>query len=81
MGLRLRLRSDFAVDSVPAPAQVILRAMQRYGVILADNGSDWYITGDSDDRWEPLMGDIIDGLGAVHGGDFEIVDTGPFLPQ
>jgi hypothetical protein len=50
-GLRVRLRADYAVASAPAPAQTILRAMQTYGLILADNGSDWYITGDSDDRW------------------------------
>jgi hypothetical protein len=79
MGLRVRLRVDYPVASAPAPAQVILRAMQSYGLILADNGSDWYITGDSDDRWDPLMDDVIDGLRDVHGSDFEIVDTGPTI--
>jgi hypothetical protein len=79
MGLRVRLRADYPVASAPAPAQVILRAMQSYGLILADNGSDWYITGDSDDRWDPLMDDVIDGLRDVHGSDFEIVDTGPTI--
>ncbi len=81
MGLRVRLRADFPVDSVPAPAQVILRAMQRYGLILADNGSDWYITGDSDDRWDALMDDIITGMDMVQGSDFEVLDTGPSIPQ
>ncbi len=81
MGLRVRLRADYPVDSAPAPAQVILRAMQTYGLILADNGSDWYITGDSDDRWDPLMEDIISGLGDVTGQDFEILDTGEAIPQ
>jgi hypothetical protein len=79
MGLRVRLRGDYPVDSAPAPAQVILRAMQTYGLILADNGSDWYITGDSDDRWDPLMDDVIGGLDAVQGSDFEVVDTGPTI--
>jgi hypothetical protein len=79
MGLRLRLRADYPVASAPAPAQVILRAMQTYGIILADNGSDWFVTGDSDDRWDPLMDDVIAGLRAVRGEDMEIVDTGPTI--
>ena len=81
MGLRLRLRADYPVDSAPASAQVILRAMQTYGIILADNGSDWFITGDSDDRWEPLMDDVISGLRAVRGSDFEVLDTGAAIAQ
>jgi hypothetical protein len=80
MGLRVRLRADFPVSSVPAPAQVILRAMQTYGMLLADNGSDWYVSGDSDDRWDALMGDVVTGLHAVHGSDFEILDTGASKP-
>ncbi len=79
MGLRLRLRADYPVDSAPATAQVVLRAMQTYGLILADNGSDWYISGDSDDRWDPLMDDLSSGLRAVHGSDFEVLDTGPTI--
>lgn len=80
MGLRVRLRADFPVASAPAPAQIILRAMQTYGLILADNGSDWYISGDSDDRWDAIMDDVISGLRAVHGSDFEVVDTGADMP-
>jgi hypothetical protein len=63
MGLRLRLRAGFDLAPFSGPALVILRAMQRYGIILADNGSDWFITGDSDDRWAPLM----DGLNTAFG--------------
>jgi hypothetical protein len=81
MGLRVRLRADYAVSSAPPSAQPILRAMQTYGLLLADNGSDWYISGDSDDRWNPLMDDVITGLRAVHGSDFEVLDTGPLMPQ
>ena len=81
MGLRVRLRADYPVAGAPAPAQVILRAMQTYGMLLADNGSDWYVTGDSDDRWNAIIDDVITGLGAVHGSDFEILDTGPSLPM
>lgn len=79
MGLRLRLRADFPTTGLMPSAVVIIRAMQRYGIILADNGSDWFITGDSDDRWDPLMDDVITGLRTVHGSDFQVLDTGPTL--
>ncbi len=78
MGLRLRLRGDYDVSGAAPSSQVILRAMQRYGLILADNGSDWYLTGDSDDRWDAIIDDVLADLGAVHGSDFEIVETGAF---
>ena len=79
MGLRLRLRADFPVAGLMPSALVVVRAMQRYGIILADNGSDWYITGDSDDRWDPLMDDLLSGLRTVHRSDFEVLDTGPTI--
>jgi hypothetical protein len=41
-----------------------------HGLILADNGSDWYLTGDSDDRWGPLMDVLVPELRTVHGSDF-----------
>lgn len=81
MGLRLRLRASFDESRMPASAQVIVRAMKRFGLILADNGSDWFITGDSDDRWRPLIDDINTALRNVRGMDFEVVDTGPTIPQ
>jgi hypothetical protein len=81
MGLRLRLRASFTATGASPAAQAVLRAMQRYGIILADNGSDWYITGDSDDRWEPLIGGINRALGGVRGMDFEVIETGPIVPQ
>ena len=51
MGLRLRLRSSFRVSSFPYQARVILRALKRYGMIVADNGSSWYVSGAPDARW------------------------------
>ena len=51
--------------------------MQQYGLILADNGSNWYVSGDSDDAWIPLMDALVQAFGQVHGSDFEAVDTGP----
>jgi hypothetical protein len=48
-------------------------------MILADNGSDWYFTGDSHNGWEPYMDGLLSTFSRVHGSDFEVVDTGPVL--
>jgi hypothetical protein len=77
MGLRLRLKASFDLAPFSGPAKVVLTAMQQYGLILADNGSDWYVSGDSDDAWSPVMGSVIEGFSKVTGADFEAVDTGP----
>ena len=77
MGLRLRLKASFDVNAYTGPTKVILIALQQYGLILADNGSDWYFTGDSDDAWAPYMDQLVADFAAVHGSDFEAVDTGP----
>lgn len=79
MGLRLRLKASFQTSAFSGPALVILTAMKQYGLIVADNGSNWFVTGDSDDAWTPLMDGIIQALNQVHGSDFEAVDTGPLL--
>ncbi len=50
--------------------------MQQYGMFLADNGSDWFVSGDSDDGWAPYMGDLSSAMSAITGADFEVVDTG-----
>lgn len=73
MGLRVRLRADFDVSTFCAPVQVILRAMQKYGMIVADNGSDWYVSGAPDSRWDDEQ---LSELSRVHGRDFEVVYTG-----
>ncbi len=73
MGLRVRLRADFDVSGFSAPVQVILRAMQRYGMIVADNGSDWYVSGAPDSRWDDEQ---LSELSRVKGRDFEVVYTG-----
>jgi hypothetical protein len=77
MGLRLRLKASFDASGFNGAAKVIVVAMQQYGLILADNGSDWYVSGDSDDAWTPLMDSLVEALGQVHGSDFEAVETGP----
>ncbi len=79
MGLRLRLKGAFDASAFTGAAKVILTAMKQYGLILADNGSNWYVTGDSDDGWSPLMDGITQALSQVHGSDFEAVYTGPIL--
>jgi hypothetical protein len=56
--------------------RVILVAMQRYGMILADNGSPWFFSGTSDGRWSD---DELNALKGLHGSDFEVVDTTGFV--
>jgi hypothetical protein len=51
MGARFRLRGGYDVSGYSASARIVLRAMKRYGLIVADNGSDWYVQGSVDDRW------------------------------
>ncbi len=72
MGARFRLRADFPVEDYSPPVQVILRAMQRYGIILADNGSAWYLSGAPDERWN---NNVLRELRTVRGRDFEAVDV------
>ena len=73
MGLHLRLKASFETSGYTGHARVILEAMKRYGVIVADNGSNWFFTGASDPRWDD---DNLDQLKEVPGSAFEVVDTG-----
>jgi hypothetical protein len=77
MGLRVRLKASVNIASFPRQARVVLRALQRYGMILADNGSPWYISGAPDRHWS---NDDLHSLGRVTGADFEVVDTSS-LPE
>jgi hypothetical protein len=74
-GTRARLKASFDLAPYSGDALVILTALKRYGLMLADQGSAWYVTGTSDPRW----GDALDQLRAnpVRGSDFELVDAGP----
>ena len=69
-GARIRLKASFDISTYPAKVQVILRAMKKYGLILADIGSNMYITGAPDDRWN---NDELQMLGQIKGADFEVV--------
>ncbi len=76
MGLRLRLKASFATAGYRGQALVVLRALRRYGLIVADNGSSWYITGAPDSRWSD---EDLNQLKRVPGSAFEAVQTGPIL--
>jgi hypothetical protein len=76
MGLRLRLKSGFDVSGFSATNQAILNAMKNYGLILADIGSDMYLTGAPDDRWD---NDDLNQLKSVKATDFEVVQMGEII--
>ena len=70
MGMRVRLKAGFDISPFPAHVQVILTALKTYGMFVADNGSNWYISGAPDPRWDD---DELHTLGQVKGSDFEVV--------
>jgi hypothetical protein len=78
MGLRVRLRADFDVSPFPAEVQAILRVLKKYGMFVADNGADWYISGAPDARWND---EALHSLQQVKGRDFEVVYTGECVPD
>jgi hypothetical protein len=78
MGMRVRLRASFDVSTYPANVQVILRAMKTYGMLLADNGSAWYVSGAPDPRWSD---DELATLSGVRARDFEVVKLGELVTQ
>jgi hypothetical protein len=73
MGQRLRLKASFDTSGFPRQSRVVLEALKKYGMIVADNGSNWYISGAPDRRWS---NDDLHSLNRVKGSDFEVVDTG-----
>jgi len=70
LGMRCRLKADFDISDYPPEAQVILRCLKKYGMILADNGSDWFISGAPDPRWND---EALRTLKEVKGHDFEVI--------
>ena len=74
MGLRLRLRASFNTAGFYGQARVVLEALKRYGMIVADNGSSWYISGATDPRWDD---DDLNQLKTVPGTAFEVVQIAP----
>jgi hypothetical protein len=78
MGMRVRLRRDFDTSRFPKVAQVILEALKRYGMIVADNGGDWFVSGAPDPRWDD---EALGTLKRVKGRDFEVVRMGPMTTR
>lgn len=74
MGLRLRLKAGYDISRFRGQARVVLEALRRYGMIVADNGSNWFISGATDPAWDD---DDLNQLKTVPGSAFEAVDTGP----
>jgi hypothetical protein len=78
MGMRVRLKASFNISGFPPEIQVILRALKKYGMIVADNGSNWYISGAPDPRWSD---DNLHTLGSIKGSNFEVVQMGTIVTK
>ena len=77
MGERLRLKKSFDISGFPRQARIVLRALKRYGMIVADNGSDWYISGAPNKHWN---NDALRTISKVTGRDFVVVAP-RYLPR
>ncbi len=77
MGLRVRLRASVDISGFPPEVRVILQALKTYGMIVADNGSDWYVSGAPDARWSD---DDLRLLSRIKGSDFQVVDPRALVP-
>jgi hypothetical protein len=78
MGLRLRLKASFDTSGFPRQARIVLAGLKRYGMIVADNGSSWFVSGAPDPHWS---NDELHTLGRVQGSTFEVVDTSRLRPR
>jgi hypothetical protein len=77
MGLRVRLKANVDISHFPRQARIVLKALKRYGMLVADNGADWYISGAPNRHWS---NDKLHTLGRITGRDFEVVDTSRLRP-
>ena len=77
MGLRVRLKASVNIATLPRQARIVAQAMKTYGMILADNGSNWYVSGAPSPKWS---NDQLHALGRLTGADFEVVDTSRLRP-
>jgi hypothetical protein len=78
MGLRLRLKASVDISKFPPEVQVILTALKKYGMFVADNGSNWFISGAPDPSWNDSN---LATLSQIKGSDFDAVDTGPIVTK
>ena len=76
MGLRLRLKASFDVSAYTGASRAVLVALKRYGMFVADNGSDWFISGATDGRWNDTD---LNQLKRVPASAFEVVQAGPIV--
>jgi hypothetical protein len=76
MGARFRMKQTYSCASYSTEVKVICAALKRYGMIVADNGSNWYLSGQHDPRWDD---DALGDLKLIPGSAFEAVDTGPVI--
>ncbi|MBZ5582640.1 MAG: malectin [Acidobacteriia bacterium] len=76
MGQRFRLKASVDISTFSSTNQVILRAMKKYGLMLNDNGANWFIAGDNDPRWDNTD---LHNLAGITGGMFEAVDVSPLM--
>jgi hypothetical protein len=78
MGMRVRLKAGVDISGFPSGARVVLQALKTYGMILADNGGNWFLSGAPDSRWND---DELNTLKGLNGNDFEVVKMGPLITQ
>jgi len=78
MGMRVRLKADYDISGFPPEVKVILTALKRYGMIVADNGGAWFVTGAPDPRWND---ETLHTLKKVRGRDLEVIKMGKVITQ
>jgi hypothetical protein len=78
MGLRVRLKASYDISGFPAELRVVLQALKSYGMMVADNGSDWFVGGSPDPRWDD---EALSAIRQVKGSDFEVVDSRYLAPK
>ena len=79
MGQRFRLKADYDISGFDPQVQVILQALKTYGMILADNGSSWFLSGAPDERWDNDT--LVSQLHQVPGSAFEAVDVSSLMVE
>lgn len=78
MGMRVRLKGNYDISRFPASARAILTALKKYGMFLADNGGNWFLSGAPDDRWD---NEVLQTVRRIKGRDFEVVQMGHVVTQ
>jgi len=77
MGMRVRLKASFDVSVLSPQAQWVAQTLKKYGMLLADNGGNWFISGAPNVAWDDSD---LHNINLIHGSDFEVIQTGPLTP-